>query len=100
MKTQLEPVCEHFPLPKENKVTDSGLNVVFLETSVAFMASPPCTQNVTKRTDLTVSLYRVKGLKRVERGLSVALSHRKVMVDFHCDREVNTHEIYLHDGSG
>ncbi len=62
MKPQLEPVCGHLPLPNENKVTSSGLNVVFLETSVAFMGSPPCPQNVTKWVDLTVSLYKAESV--------------------------------------
>lgn len=64
MKPQLEPVCGHLPLPKENKVAGSGLNAVFSGASVAFIGSPPCAQNVTKRVDWIVSLYKAEGLKR------------------------------------
>jgi hypothetical protein len=60
MKPQLEPVCGHLPPPNENKVTGSGLNVVFLEISVAFMGSPRRSQNVTKRVALIVSLYKAE----------------------------------------
>jgi hypothetical protein len=37
MKPQLEPVCGHLPLPKENKVTGSDFDVLFLENPISFM---------------------------------------------------------------
>ena len=99
MKPQLEPVCGHLPLPKENKVTASGLNVVFLETSVAFMGITSLHTKCNKTGGFDVSLYKADVSKRDERGLSATLSHGEVVVGFNCDGKVNTHEIYLHNRS-
>ena len=61
MKPQLEPVCGHLPLPRENRVTGSGLDVVILETSVAFMGITSLHTKCNETVDLIVSLYKAEG---------------------------------------
>jgi hypothetical protein len=57
IKPQLDPVCGHFPLPKENKVTGSDFDVLFLENPISFIGVTfPCTQNVTKERLFDTSL--------------------------------------------